>query len=121
MTTIRITDDALRSWFGITRPRLAVLGLNPHASDNGLMGTEEEEIIRPVIIEAKKSGELVMGPYPADGFFGATMYRKVDAVLAMYQFLNDINSLQRAIGEFVYRADEISQAPWIEELRLLIL
>ncbi len=75
---------SLQSDFGIERPSIAVLGLNPHASDQGIMGDEEEEIIRPVIIEEKKNGNLVMGPYPADGFFGAAMYRKVDAVLAMY-------------------------------------
>lgn len=81
---LRILIDSLKVDFGIEKPTIAVLGLNPHASDNGLIGTEEEEIIRPVIIGAKKAGELVLGPYPADGFFGATMYRKVDAILAMY-------------------------------------
>ena len=70
--------------FGIDRPVIAVLGLNPHAGDDGLMGTEEEEIIRPVIIEAKKKGELIMGPFPADGFFGSGKFSKVDAILAMY-------------------------------------
>ncbi len=81
---LKILIDSLKVDFGIEKPSIAVLGLNPHASDNGLMGNEEEEIIRPLIIEAKKSGELVMGPYPSDGFFGASLYRKVDAVLAMY-------------------------------------
>src|SRR5690606_25208305 len=60
------------------------LGLNPHAGESGRIGQEEEEIIRPAIIEAKKSGMLVMGPYPADGFFGAMQHTKFDAVLAMY-------------------------------------
>ena len=70
--------------FGLDKPTIAVLGLNPHASDNGLMGEEEEEVLRPVIIEAKKNGHLVMGPYSADGFFGSGLYTKFDAVLAMY-------------------------------------
>lgn len=70
--------------FGISRPTIAVLGINPHAGENGTIGREEEDIIRPVIIEAKKSGSLVMGPYPADGFFGAMQHLKFDAVLAMY-------------------------------------
>lgn len=70
--------------FGISKPVIAVLGLNPHAGENGNIGKEEEEIIRPVIIEAKKSGQLVMGPFPADGFFGSGHHMKYDAVLAMY-------------------------------------
>ena len=70
--------------FGIDKPKIAVLGLNPHASDNGLMGNEEEEILHPVIKEAKKNGHLVMGPYSADGFFGSGLYNKFDGVLAMY-------------------------------------
>lgn len=70
--------------FGIARPTIAVLGLNPHAGENGTIGREEEDILRPAIIEAKKSGDLIMGPFPADGFFGKLNHRKFDAVLAMY-------------------------------------
>lgn len=70
--------------FGITKPIIAVLGLNPHAGENGLLGKEEDEFIRPVIIEAKKQGHLVMGPYAADGFFGSGEYAKFDGILAMY-------------------------------------
>src|SRR5688572_14386470 len=70
--------------FGISQPIIAVLGLNPHAGEAGTIGTEEEQVIRPVIIEAKKSGDLVMGPFPADGFFGSLQHTKYDAVLAMY-------------------------------------
>lgn len=81
---IKLLVKSLKMDFGIEKPTIAVLGLNPHASDNGLIGMEEEEIIRPVIISAKKSGDLIMGPYPADGFFGAGMYKKMDAILAMY-------------------------------------
>jgi 4-hydroxythreonine-4-phosphate dehydrogenase len=70
--------------FMIRRPRIAVLGLNPHAGDCGLLGKEEEEIISPVIAEANKKNILAFGPYPADGFFGAVSYRRFDAILAMY-------------------------------------
>jgi 4-hydroxythreonine-4-phosphate dehydrogenase len=68
----------------IRRPRIAVLGLNPHAGDCGLLGKEEEDIISPVIAEANKKNILAFGPYPADGFFGAVSYRRFDAILAMY-------------------------------------
>jgi len=70
--------------FGHSKPVIAVLGLNPHAGENGHLGKEEEEIIRPVIVEAKKSGDIIMGPYPADGFFGSMRFKKFDGVLAMY-------------------------------------
>ena len=79
-----ILIESLKIDFGIARPVIAVLGLNPHAGESGKIGREEEEIIRPAIIEAKKSGDLIMGPYAADGFFGAMHHRKFDAVLAMY-------------------------------------
>ena len=70
--------------FGIKKPRLAVLGLNPHAGENGLLGREEIDIIQPVIKQFKEKGHLVMGPFPADGFFAAGTYKQYDAVLAMY-------------------------------------
>ncbi|MEI7586601.1 4-hydroxythreonine-4-phosphate dehydrogenase PdxA [Runella sp.] len=75
---------SLRGDFGIRKPRIAVLGLNPHAGENGLLGKEEQEIIEPAIKELKNKGQLIYGPYPADGFFAAQTYRKFDAVLAMY-------------------------------------
>ncbi len=81
---IQIMHDSLRIDFGIERPTIAVLGLNPHAGDNRVLGEEEEEIIRPVIEEKKEKGLLVMGPFPADGFFGSENYRKFDGILAMY-------------------------------------
>lgn len=81
---LRIFNESLRRDFGIEKPVIAVLGLNPHASDEGAIGTEEQEIIRPVIIEAKKEGIIAMGPYPADGFFGSSQFKKVDGILAMY-------------------------------------
>lgn len=70
--------------FGIHGPRIAVLGLNPHAGDSGVIGTEEAEIIEPAIAEASKRKVLAFGPYPADGFFGSGAWRKFDGVLAMY-------------------------------------
>lgn len=75
---------SLRGDFGIRKPRIAVLGLNPHAGESGLLGNEENDIIEPLIKEMRAKGQLVYGPYPADGFFAAQSYRKYDAVLAMY-------------------------------------
>jgi 4-hydroxythreonine-4-phosphate dehydrogenase len=70
--------------FGIDKPKIAVLGLNPHAGDEGLIGKEEADIIRPAIEEAQGKSLIVLGPYPADGFFGSASHKKFDAVLAMY-------------------------------------
>jgi len=84
LSKIRIINKSLQQDFSITRPRIAVFGLNPHAGDNGLIGKEEKEIILPAIIQAKKEGIIAIGPYPADGFFGSDDYRKFDAILAMY-------------------------------------
>lgn len=81
---LKVMDQSLRKDFGIVKPRIAVLGLNPHAGDNGLLGSEEEMVIRPVISEQKNKGRLVYGPFPADGFFAAGTYLKYDAILAMY-------------------------------------
>ncbi len=77
-------DHSLRTDFGIERPTIAVLGLNPHAGDGGLLGHEDDEVIRPVVIEAKKKGILAMGPFSADGFFASGNYTKYDGILAMY-------------------------------------
>jgi 4-hydroxythreonine-4-phosphate dehydrogenase len=81
---INILNESLIKDFDKERPTIAVLGLNPHAGDNGAIGEEEERIIKPAIIEAKKSGIMVFGPYSADGFFGSGQFKKVDAILAMY-------------------------------------
>lgn len=81
---LTILLESLRTDFGILKPRIAVMGLNPHAGEQGLLGKEEVEIIRPAIMQMKERGHLVFGPYPADGFFGMQQYRQVDAVLAMY-------------------------------------
>ncbi|RIH66146.1 4-hydroxythreonine-4-phosphate dehydrogenase PdxA [Mariniphaga sediminis] len=84
LSKLRIISQSLQQDFAITRPRIAVFGLNPHAGDNGLLGNEENEIILPAIVEAKKEGIIALGPYPADGFFGSENYRRFDAILAMY-------------------------------------
>ncbi|GHA56509.1 4-hydroxythreonine-4-phosphate dehydrogenase PdxA [Pontibacter akesuensis] len=81
---LTILQESLRRDFGILKPRIAVLGLNPHAGEKGLLGREEVEIIRPTILQMKERGHLVFGPYPADGFFGMRQHTQVDAVLAMY-------------------------------------
>jgi 4-hydroxythreonine-4-phosphate dehydrogenase len=70
--------------FSIRKPRIAVLGLNPHAGDGGLIGDEEERIILPAIRQANEEGIIALGPYPADGFFGAGEFKKFDATLAMF-------------------------------------
>lgn len=75
---------SLRRDFGIDRPRIAVLSLNPHAGDGGLLGNEEKEEITPAITEAREKGMLAFGPFAADGFFGLGDYRKFDGVVAMY-------------------------------------
>jgi 4-hydroxythreonine-4-phosphate dehydrogenase len=81
---LSIFDEALKQDFGISRPRIAVLSLNPHAGDGGLLGKEEQEIIIPVIQEMKAKGLLCYGPYPADGFMGSGNYTAFDGILAMY-------------------------------------
>lgn len=77
-------NEVLRSDFGIVRPRIAVLSLNPHSGDNGLLGSEETDIIRPAIDEATAERIMAFGPYPADGFFGAGQHKVFDGILAMY-------------------------------------
>lgn len=81
---LKIFNKSLVQDFGIVKPRIAVLGLNPHAGDNGLIGREEIDVITPAINEANDKGILCFGPYPADGFFGASLYDRFDGVLAMY-------------------------------------
>lgn len=81
---IRQFDFSLRRDFGIHRPRIAVLALNPHSGDGGLLGTEETEVIIPAIESVRQDRILAFGPYAADGFFGAALYRSFDGVLAMY-------------------------------------
>jgi 4-hydroxythreonine-4-phosphate dehydrogenase len=84
LSKIETLNLSLKQDFLINRPRIAVLGLNPHAGDNSLLGKEEKDIIAPAVNRAKEKGILAVGPFPADGFFGAHHFSKFDAVLAMY-------------------------------------
>jgi 4-hydroxythreonine-4-phosphate dehydrogenase len=81
---LNMMSESLSRDFGIRTPKIAVLGLNPHAGDNGLLGAEEKDIIIPAIREATEKGIYAFGPYGADGFFGSGAYKKFDGVLAMY-------------------------------------
>jgi len=81
---LKLMDTSLRNDFWIRKPRIAVLGLNPHAGDNGLIGDEEQKVIIPALEEARNNNILAFGPYPADGFFANGSYLQFDAVLAMY-------------------------------------
>ncbi len=81
---LEILSHSLLKDFGIRKPHIAVLGLNPHAGDEGLLGTEEQTMILPAIERVKKAGISAFGPFPADGFFGAGKFTRFDAVLAMY-------------------------------------
>ncbi len=81
---VNMMHEALIKDFGVPNPRIAVLGLNPHAGDNGLLGTEEKEIIQPAVRELNEKGLSVFGPFGADGFFGAGTFHQFDAILAMY-------------------------------------
>ena len=81
---LTILNEALKNDFTIRQPRIAVLALNPHAGDGGLLGKEEQDIIIPAIAEANKQGILAFGPYSADGFFGSGKFAHFDAILAMY-------------------------------------
>ena len=81
---ISIMSKTLTRDFNISQPRIAVLGLNPHAGDGGIIGTDEIDFIIPAIEKAKRDGLSVSGPFPADGFFGNRKYEQFDGVLAMY-------------------------------------
>jgi 4-hydroxythreonine-4-phosphate dehydrogenase len=81
---IRLMNQSLILDFAIRKPKIAVLGLNPHAGDNSLLGNEEADVIIPAIQQAEKEGIMVFGPFPADGFFGAGSFAKFDGILAMY-------------------------------------
>jgi 4-hydroxythreonine-4-phosphate dehydrogenase len=98
LSKLNILKDSLVRDFGIDKPRIAVLGLNPHAGDEGLIGREEEDIIKPAIKDAKHN-MLVFGPYSADAFFARNQQQKFDAVLAMYHDQGLIPFKSLAFGE----------------------
>ena len=81
---IKLINDTLKRDFGVRKPKIAVLGLNPHAGDSGLLGTEENDIILPAVKDAQYLNILAAGPYSADGFFGSGQYKKFDCILCMY-------------------------------------
>ena len=98
LSKLKIMHSSLQKDFGIDKPKIAVLGLNPHAGDEGLIGNEEETIIKPTIKEAKHS-MMVFGPYSADGFFAHGQFERFDAVLAMYHDQGLIPFKSLAVGE----------------------
>ncbi|MDX1769537.1 MAG: 4-hydroxythreonine-4-phosphate dehydrogenase PdxA [Arenibacter troitsensis] len=81
ITTI---SNSLKMDFGIRKPKIALLGINPHSGDNGVIGKEDDDILKPVIKEMSEKGHLVFGPYSADSFFGSDNYKNFDAILAAY-------------------------------------
>ncbi len=101
LSKLRIFSASLQKDFGIDKPRLAVLGLNPHAGDEGLVGSEEEEFIKPAVREAKQNNMLVVGPFSADAFFARGNHEKFDGILAMYHDQGLIPFKSLAIGEGV--------------------
>lgn len=100
LSKLNLLHQSLRRDFGIDKPRIAVLGLNPHAGDEGLVGNEEEQIVKPALKEAKQN-MLVFGPYSADAFFARRSYLQFDAVLAMYHDQGLIPFKTIAVGEGV--------------------
>lgn len=81
---LKLMINSLKTDFGINKPKIAVLGINPHAGENGLLGNEEIELISPTLEEFKRKGNLIFGPFPTDGFFASGAYKQYDAILAMY-------------------------------------
>ena len=96
---IQTVIKTLKQDFEIEKPKVAVLGLNPHSGDNGVIGDEEEKIMKPALKKLFDAGSLVFGPFPADGFFGASQYEKFDAVIATYHDQGLIPFKSLAIGE----------------------
>ena len=81
---INTVYDSLKKDFKIRKPKIAVLGINPHTGDNGVIGSEDDTILRPTLKKIKEAGKLVYGPYAADSFFGSNNYKNFDAIIATY-------------------------------------
>ena len=81
---VDIIYNTLKQDFGISKPKIAVLGINPHVGDNGVIGVEDDEILKPTLEKIRNSGKLVFGPYAADSFFASSNYKNFDAILAAY-------------------------------------
>jgi len=101
VSKLKIINSSLQKDFGIDKPRIAVLGLNPHAGDEGLIGTEEQQIIAPAVKEAKQGNIMVFGPYSSDAFFARGHHERFDAVLAMYHDQGLIPFKSLSVGEGV--------------------
>jgi 4-hydroxythreonine-4-phosphate dehydrogenase len=101
ISKVRLLHQSLRRDFGIDKPKIALLGLNPHAGDEGLIGNEEETVIQPAIKDLKQQNLLIYGPYSADAFFARRNYLQFDAVLAMYHDQGLIPFKTIAMGEGV--------------------
>ena len=111
---VGILNESLKQDFNINKPKIAVLGLNPHSGDNGVIGKEDDEFIKPTVEEIKNSGIFVYGPYAADGFFGSKTYQQFDGVLAMYhdQGLAPFKALTFGNGvNFTAGLDKIRTSP----------
>ena len=111
---VEVLYNTLKQDFGIDRPKIALLGLNPHCGDNGVIGKEDEEVIKPAVQKIQDEGKLVYGPYAADGFFGSKAYKNFDAVLAMYhdQGLAPFKSLSFGNGvNFTAGLDKVRTSP----------
>jgi 4-hydroxythreonine-4-phosphate dehydrogenase len=111
---ISIINKSLIQDFNINKPKIAVLGLNPHAGDGGIIGKEDERVIKPAIKKMFEKGSLVFGPFAADGFFGNKQFEKYDAVLAMYhdQGLIPFKTLSFGAGvNFTAGLDKIRTSP----------
>ncbi|MBO3096889.1 4-hydroxythreonine-4-phosphate dehydrogenase PdxA [Gelidibacter pelagius] len=81
---VQTVYESLVKDFRVSRPKIAVLGINPHAGDNGVIGKEDEEILKPTLLKIREKGKLVYGPYSADSFFGSKNYQNFDAIIASY-------------------------------------
>ena len=81
---IKLIENSLKIDFGINKPKIAVLSINPHVGDGGVIGNEDDTLLIPALLEASKLGSLISGPFPSDSFFGSGAYKKYDAVLAIY-------------------------------------
>jgi 4-hydroxythreonine-4-phosphate dehydrogenase len=101
ISKLQVIHQSLKKDFGITKPKIAVLGLNPHAGDEGLIGKEEIDIIKPSIKEAKQKDIFCFGPYSADAFFARGQHEKFDAVLAIYHDQGLIPFKSLSLGEGV--------------------
>jgi len=111
---INLLFTSLIQDFGIAKPKIAILGLNPHCGDKGVIGAEDDEIVRPTIEKIQAGGELVYGPYSSDSFFGSESYKNFDGVLAMYhdQGLAPFKALSFGNGvNFTAGLDKIRTSP----------